>query len=150
MLERDYAGHGLPLTSLVIESSTLFLLAVFVVYFIVSRFKARREHLRLFTPSTTLFQPSTSSRDSIVKTTPLTPPPAPLSKIDEDNCSSSPTHSSRIQPLNLSPPQTPLYPQRGPPLASPSRAIFRSPSCTNVSTAKGGLEKKASFLSLKG
>ena len=51
MLERDYAGHGLPLTSLVIESSTLLLLVAFVVYFVIGRCKARRQQLRLFTSS---------------------------------------------------------------------------------------------------
>ncbi|KAH9896537.1 hypothetical protein C8Q73DRAFT_685962 [Cubamyces lactineus] len=152
MLERDYTGHGLPLTSLVIESSTLLLLVVFVVYFVVGRCRVRREHLRLFTPTPTLSQPSTASRDSIAKTITLTPPPPLLSKIDEDSHSSGPTHPSHIQLSPPSPPQTPLSPQRGPPPASPSRAIFRSPSCTNVSTAtaRSGLEKKASFLSLKG
>ncbi|KAI0654988.1 hypothetical protein C8Q70DRAFT_936619 [Cubamyces menziesii] len=149
MLERDYAGHGLPLTSLVIESSTLLLLVAFVVYFVIGRCKARRQQLRLFTSSPTLFQPSTASRDSIVKTS-LIPTAHPLSKIDEDSHSSNATHSPCIQTSPSSPVPSPLCPQRGPPPPSPSRVILRSPSCTNVSTPSNGLEKKASFLSLKG
>ncbi|OSD07659.1 hypothetical protein PYCCODRAFT_336840 [Trametes coccinea BRFM310] len=155
MLQRDYAGHGLPLTSLVIESSTFVLLAVFVVFFIRQRFVARRAHARMFAPTSTLTAPSIKSRNSILKQCPPSPvPPPSLTKIDEDPSPSSiNSHSSshsQTPKLGLLPPvHLTLSSQRGAPSPNPTRSIFRSPSLTNITPTAPTLAEKPSFLSLK-
>ncbi|CDO73938.1 hypothetical protein BN946_scf185016.g95 [Trametes cinnabarina] len=153
MLQRDFAGHGLPLTSLVIEASTFVLLAIFVVYFIRQRIMARRAQTRLFAPSSS-FAPAASikSRNSVLKH--CSPSPAPtqpsLTKIDEDpSPSSASSHASSSSQLSLLPPvHVALSPQRGTSPA-PSRSMFRSPSLSNLSAPTPGLVEKPSFLSLK-
>ncbi|KAI9066183.1 hypothetical protein FKP32DRAFT_414017 [Trametes sanguinea] len=154
ILQRDYAGHGLPLTSLVIESSTFVLLAVFVVFFIRQRFVARRAQARIFGPGSTLNAPSLRSRNSILKQCPPSPvPPPSLTKIDEDPQSTSSHSSSHSQGSKL-PPLPPVHvalsPQRGvPSSATPARSIFRSTSLTNLTASNPPRAENPNFLLLK-
>ncbi|KAH9855509.1 hypothetical protein C2E23DRAFT_587613 [Lenzites betulinus] len=142
LLREDFAGHGLPLTSLVIESSSFLLLAGFVMYSLLLRRRINRGygvHLSTFTSPWSL-SPHRASTVKHTHPTPAQPSMHALSKIDEDfSLASTPTHSLFSQAASLSP-------LRGTPI-NPARSIARSAS--TVST-EPSLEKKSSFLSLKG
>ncbi|EIW56077.1 uncharacterized protein TRAVEDRAFT_50565 [Trametes versicolor FP-101664 SS1] len=153
LLREDFAGHGLPLTSLVIESSTLLLLAGYVLYFLC-RTKLRRRPMVYLSAANTPVSFTFPHRESIFKHTPPTaaqPSIASLSKIDEDSLPPTPTQSAPGFYSHLAA----LSPLRGPP-SSPARAVSRAASfCTRSGSSStacegGSLEKKSSFLSLKG
>ncbi|KAI0828559.1 hypothetical protein BC628DRAFT_77685 [Trametes gibbosa] len=147
LLRDDFAGHGLPLTSLVIESSTFLFLAGFVLYSILWRCKLRRRHNTYF--STHAPWSLSFHRDSVAKHTPSTPTQLSvhsLSKIDEDSIPSIPSLPSTPTHTLFSQTAPTFSPLRGTPF-SPARSVARSAS--NVGTDRS-LEKKSSFLSLKG
>ncbi|KAI0635419.1 hypothetical protein C8Q77DRAFT_1156710 [Trametes polyzona] len=155
MLQGDFAGHGLPLTSLVIDISTLLLVTGFVLHFFLWRRRLRRHTMfmrSLEAPSPLIFQ----QRDSAIKHTPPTPAQQSssvqsLSKIEEDDLPATPSQTASSYYISQAPALAPL---RAIP-TSPIRSISRSPSSSpgmgsSAGAGGGGGEKKASFLSLKG
>ncbi|KAI8973155.1 hypothetical protein BD414DRAFT_510237 [Trametes punicea] len=155
ILQHDFAGHGLPLTSLVIESSTCLFLVIMFVYHVSRRVKARRKNVCLFGSSVPLVSTSANRRNSVLKYTfPSSAPSAQpsLSKIEEDHRLSIISYSAAsshapVQRQNASPPilMAPAA-QRGRPSTSPLRPVFRSLSLDNLPSA--GLVEMPSFLSL--
>ncbi len=107
LLREDFAGHGLPLTSLVIESSTLLLLAGFVLYFLCRRPKVYLSAANVSNPH-------------------LSPPRCLREKIPDLTC------ATPLRRLSLSPSRTenPSSATRRPP--QPNTASRRSPRSTRT------------------
>ncbi|KAI0666385.1 hypothetical protein C8Q78DRAFT_994808 [Trametes maxima] len=153
LLREDYAGHGLPLTSLVIESSTFLLLAGFVFYCIWQLRRRVNRQRRLCTTTKGILPAYAFTADPPHKHTRPTRAQLSVPEVDEAPYSPSPTQSTlhtEFRPLSPKPP--PLSPMRGTP-GSPLRRAFHSTYITSNSLSSRDpdeLQKKPSFLSLRG
>ncbi|KAI0368492.1 hypothetical protein BV20DRAFT_455293 [Pilatotrama ljubarskyi] len=152
MMRRDLAGHGLPLTALVVELCTFLLLAGFVVYFFLWRYNFRRQLHQGYAASTKFRSSlSLSSHDASFKHTPPTPaqPSMPvLTKIPEDPFPSTPIQLSFHGQRPLSPHPPPSSSLGGTPV-NPARSGICSFVLGQGAPASES-DKKPSFLPLTG
>ncbi|KAI0780364.1 hypothetical protein BD413DRAFT_451 [Trametes elegans] len=159
MLREDLAGHGLPLTILVIVSSSSVLLAGFVLYSFIWRWRIQRKRRVCFTPPKPRLSIAVESGDSIFKNSisrfgsshPVFPA---FSRTPEDTLpcyAKRPPSEAQAPTLSpLLPPHIPLSPLRPRTPNSPVRSIFCSRFYSTGSAAKtSDLEKKLSFLPLQ-
>ncbi|KAI0644097.1 hypothetical protein C8Q79DRAFT_1120411 [Trametes meyenii] len=155
LLRDDYAGHGLPLTSLVIESSTFLMLAGFVFYCIWHLRRRVSHQRRLCTTAKSVLPAYAFTNGPPHKH--IRPTRARPSGPDPDEAPYPPsptqsTLSTQFSPLSAKPP--PLSPMRGTP-GSPLRRAFHSLSFASNSNPisspdPGELQKEPSFLLLRG